>query len=405
MKLAAAAFAASLILAASSAEARTHRVEPGPSAQADLQAALSAARPGDVIRLDDGRYDLTAGLTLDVDRVTIRGAGEDETILSFSGQARGAEGLLITSDGVELRDFAVEDARGDAIVARDCQGIMVQDVRAEWTRGPNPQNGAHGISAVNCANVLFRGAIARGAAGAGLHVSQSRNVIVRDSFAERNVAGIAIENTWNADVFANLAAHNAAGVVVADLPGLAQKDGHSVRVFENRILENDSANFAPADTLAGGIPAGTGVLIVAGRNIHVFKNEIGGNGSANAFIAAYRGAIEDRDYNPLPRDIVIRDNELGRSGFAPAGDLAALAGVAAPDVLWDGATTYIAGGMPRTEVVRIVMRDNEKAGGGIGSFLSLGVPVAGSDYSEAQPDPGFPPLVEIAEPEEVEIDD
>jgi hypothetical protein len=80
-------------------------------------------------------------------------------------------------------------------------------------------------------------------------------------------------------------------------------------------------------------------------------------------------------------------------------------GVAMPDVLWDGATMYSVGGTPRIESVRIVVRDNRSSRTGRESFLSLGIPVAGAPFSEAAPDPTFPPLLPIAEPEQVRIRD
>lgn len=405
MRLAAIAFA--VLFVATGVEARTWRVEAGANAQADLQRALIAARPGDTVRLERGRYELTQGLSLDVDRVIIRGEGEDRSILSFTGQARGAEGLLVTSDGVELRDFAVENARGDAIKVRDCAGITFSGVRAEWTGGPSPENGAYGLYPVNCSNVLIENAIARGASDAGIYVGQSRNIIVRDSLAEYNVAGIEIENSYNADVFGNTTTHNTGGILVFDLPGLPQQGGHSIRVFENTIQANDTPNFAPAGNIVATVPTGTGVLIMANRDVHVFDNEIGEHGSANVIITAYRAEIADQNYNPLPRNIMIRDNRFGRSGFAPAGELQALgqAGVTMPDVLWDGADTYFAGGTPHSGPTRIVVRDNRGAGGGQGRFLSLGINVAGAPLNEAQPNPNFPPLLDLPEPEEVEIED
>jgi parallel beta-helix repeat protein len=405
MRLAAAALAVLVTIGA--AEARTWRIRPGPEAEQQLQTALIEARPGDTVQLARGRFELTSGLSLDVDRVTIRGEGEDRSILAFDNQRRGAEGLLVTSDGVVLRDFAVENARGDAIKVRDCNGITFRGVRAEWTRGPNPENGAYGLYPVNCTNVLIQDSIARGASDAGIYVGQSRNIIVRDNLAEYNVAGIEIENSFNADVFGNRARHNTGGILVFDLPGLPQKGGHSIRVFANTIGSNNTANFAPAGNIVASVPAGTGVLIMANRDVHVFDNEIGNNGTVNVLITAYRAEFDDRDYNPLPRSIVIRDNQFGAAGFAPAGDFAALtqAGVVLPDVLWDGANLYSVGGAPRMEASRIVVRDNRSARTGQATFLSLGLPVAGSPLSEAAPDPTFPPLLEIPEPEPVRIRD
>lgn len=399
------AAAAAALFAVGAAEARTWRIQPGPEAEQQLQTALIEAAPGDTVQLGRGRFELSAGLSLDVDRVTIRGEGESRSILSFDTQRRGAEGLLITSDNVTLRGFAVENARGDAIKARDCNGVTIREVRVEWTRGPHPENGAYGLYPVNCDNVLIERSIARGASDAGIYVGQSRNIIVRDNIAEFNVAGIEIENSFNADVFGNTVTRNTGGVLVFDLPGLPQKGGHSVRVFRNRIVNNDTPNFAPAGNIVAGVPTGTGVLIMANRNVHVFDNDIADNGTVNVLVSAYRNAFDDADYNPLARDVVIRNNRFGNTGFAPAGDLAALAqmGVPIPDVIWDGATMYSAGGAPRSEVVRIVVRDNSSTRTGQGSFLSLGLPVAGSPLTEAAPDPTPPPLLAVPEPPQVRI--
>jgi len=389
------------------ADARTWRVRAGENAEQDLQRALIEARPGDTVRIGRGRFELSAGLSLNVDRVTIRGEGHDETILSFNNQRRGAEGLLVTANDTVLRDFAVENARGDAIKARDCDGITIQGVRVEWTRGPHQDNGAYGLYPVNCSDVMIRDSIARGASDAGIYVGQSRNIIVRDNLAEFNVAGIEIENSYNADVFGNTATNNTGGILVFDLPGLPQQGGHSVRVYENEIIGNNTPNFAPAGNIVATVPAGTGVLIMANRDVHVFDNEIADHGTVNVLVTSYRAEFQDASYNPLPRNIMIRDNEFGNVGYQPAGDLAALAqlGLGMPDVIWDGATLYSAGGTPRSESVNIVMRDNRSTRNRNGSFLSLGLNVAGSPFSEAAPDPSFPPLVELEEPERVEIND
>src|SRR5690606_5714773 len=58
---------------------------------ATLQAALTAAKPGETILLPEGTFQLTDGLSLDVDGVTLRGAGQDKTILDFAGQEGAGE--------------------------------------------------------------------------------------------------------------------------------------------------------------------------------------------------------------------------------------------------------------------------------------------------------------------------
>ena len=57
--------------------AQTPSIEPGEGAQEALQEALILAEPGDEIVLAAGRYRITDGLSLDVDGLTLRGAGMD----------------------------------------------------------------------------------------------------------------------------------------------------------------------------------------------------------------------------------------------------------------------------------------------------------------------------------------
>ncbi|MEO8114025.1 MAG: parallel beta-helix domain-containing protein, partial [Phenylobacterium sp.] len=216
---------AAAVLAAGAAHAKTLAVAPGPDAQERLQTALLDAKSGDVVRLAAGRYELTDGLSLDVDGVTIRGAGPAATVLSFKGQKSSGEGLLITSDRATVRDLALEDTRGDGIKAKGSDQISFINVRVEWTGGPKETNGAYGVYPVSSTNVLIDRVVVRGASDAGIYVGQSKTIVLKRSLAEFNVAGIEIENSMNADVFDNVATHNAGGILVFDLPGLPQMGG------------------------------------------------------------------------------------------------------------------------------------------------------------------------------------
>ena len=179
--------------------------------------------------------------------------------------------------------------------------------------------------------------------------------MVRNSRAEFNVAGIEIENSMFADVHDNVATRNAGGVLVFDLPNLPQMGGHSTRVFRNRIVDNDTPNFAPKGNIVAGVPTGTGVMVMANRNVHVFDNEISGNQSAGVMLVSYTQAFNDPTYNPLPRDIVVRDNRIGRNGWDPqfpgGPEIAKALGGPLPPVIWDGVTTVP--GQPATARVRL----------------------------------------------------
>ncbi len=328
-------------LFATPAVAKTISVAPGPDVQTRLQEALIDAAPGDVVQLGKGRFVLTDGLSLDVNKVTVRGAGPENTILDFKGQKGAGEGLLVTSDDVVLRDFAVQDARGDAIKSKGADRIVYYNLEVEWTGGPKATNGAYGIYPVSSEDVLIDGVIVKGASDAGIYVGQSKRIIVRNSLAMFNVAGIEIENSYEADVHDNIATKNAGGILVFDLPNLPQMGGHSVRIYDNVVVENDTPNFAPKGNIVASVPTGTGVMVMANRDVHVFDNTLSDNATTNVMVVAYRQRFTDKTYNPLPRNVVVRDNQHGRAGWKPdfpgGAQLAAAMGGSLPPVFWDGA--------------------------------------------------------------------
>ena len=90
------------------------------------------------------------------------------------------------------------------------------------------------------------------------------------------MAGIEIENSYFADVFNNIATNNTGGILVFDLPGLPQQGGHHVRVFNNKIINNNTDNFAPEGNIVGEVPRGTGVIVQANSLVDIFENTIKG---------------------------------------------------------------------------------------------------------------------------------
>jgi parallel beta-helix repeat protein len=325
------------------AAAKTIPVAAGDNAQERLQEALILAEPGDVVQLGAGVFKLTDGLSLDVAGVTVRGAGIDDasgTILDFTGQLGSGEGLLVTSDDVLLVDFAVINSKGDGIKSKGADRIVYHRLRVEWTAGPKESNGAYGIYPVESTDVLVDSVYVRGASDAGIYVGQSRNIIVRDSIAVENVAGIEIENSYDADVTGNIATRNTGGILVFDLPNLPQMGGRDVRVFDNIVTGNMTPNFAPKGNIVASVPTGTGVLVMANRNVAVFDNVLDDHGTANIMVIGYRYPFEDPKYDPLPRGVVAFGNQHGRAGFAPAmeggKELAAALGGSLPPILWDG---------------------------------------------------------------------
>ena len=318
-------------------------IQPSLNAYEEIQEALILAEPGDIIRLTSGTYNLEDSLSLDVDNVQIEGEGMNQTILDFKNQQSGAQGLSVTSDNVTLQDFSVQDAKGDAIKVKGVTNIKFLRVKTEWTDGPKSENGAYGLYPVESKNVLIDGCIAIGASDAGIYVGQSQNIIVRNSRAEFNVAGIEIENSYYADVYDNVATNNTGGILVFDLPSLPQQGGHHVRVFNNKSVGNNTDNFAPEGNIVGEVPRGTGIIIQANSDVEIFNNIIGDNDTVNIAVVTYGSDTDDEEYYPHPKSIQIHGNEFGPTGYNPdtsKGELAQilfdLSGGDMPDIFWDG---------------------------------------------------------------------
>ncbi len=348
-------------------------IEPSDNSQEEVQTALIELSSGDILTLSPGTFVFEDGLSLDVDEVIVRGSGINETILDFKNQMSGAQGLLVTSDQVTLKDFAVTDAKGDAIKVIGAEGINMINLKTEWTGGPKTTNGAYGLYPVESTEVLIDGCVAIGASDAGIYVGQSKNIIVRNSVAQYNVAGIEIENSYYADVYDNLASHNTGGILVFDLPDLPQQGGRHVRVFRNKVIDNDTDNFAPEGNIVGEVPRGTGIIIQANSDVEVFDNDISGNGTVNVSIVTYSNETQDENYYPHPRSIQIHGNRFGEGGFDPdieTGELAAilfeLSGGNMPDIFWDGVlpTSQIIFGQPDEE--RLILSNNGDA-----TFLTI----------------------------------
>lgn len=315
--------------------------------QKDLQARLIKAKPGTVIEIPAGTYQLDRSLSLKVSGVTLKGAGMDKTILNFKGQKAGAEGLLVDASDFTIEDLALEDTKGDALKVVGGKNIVIRNVRTEWTNGPATENGAYGIYPVQTENTLIEGAVAIGASDAGIYVGQSRNVVVRNSRAERNVAGIEIENTIGADVYDNVATGNTGGILVFNMPNL-QQPGHGTRVYRNQVKDNDHDNFGHKGTPVASVPAGSGVVINSNDDVEIFDNDIGGHRTANVIVSSYfstgyTNLSTSESFDPYPERIYIHGNRFGPGGDSPDNlELKALKlakfglNGRLPDILWDG---------------------------------------------------------------------
>lgn len=278
-----------------------------------LQSLLTMAEDGSTIEFPEGTFFLSNHLQLEGKKnVTLRGAGQGKTVLSFNSQKQKQAGLKIAhSRNIVLEQLTLEDAQGELLQCQQVNGLTVRDITAQWTGGPKASNGSSALSSVQCKNVQIERCTLIGASQAGIYIEQSDSVWVSNCMTKQNVAGIEIVNTNHAWVWKNKAFDNTGGILICDLPGLMQKSAGYVKVYDNLITRNNLRNHAPKGDPMGELPPGTGLLILAGREIEVSQNKIWDNRTASTAILSYsRAQTPNRDtaYNPYPSRIFIHDN-------------------------------------------------------------------------------------------------
>lgn len=277
-----------------------------------LQEQMIEVEEGGVIEIPEGTYQFTSDLTMrDVKNVTIKGAGMDKTIINFGKQTEGAQGFYIKADGVTISDMTIQDLSGDGIKVHESKDVTIRNVKVEWTAGSSSENGAYALYPVLCDGLLIEKCELYNASDAGIYAGQSRNVILRDNYASKNVQGIAIENCDVVDVYNNTCEGNACGIAFYNLPDLVLKRGTNVRIHHNTIRNNNHDNFGDPGAIVGVLPGGTGSFILAGRNVEMDHNTFSNHKTTSTGIISYQlteRPISDSLYYPFSTAIHIHDN-------------------------------------------------------------------------------------------------
>src|SRR6185436_2735002 len=310
--------------------AQTLTVKAGES----IQAAVDRARPGDTIEVMPGVYH--EEVKIDLDNITLRGIKADTPAPGgvsrpmLDGQGKLSDGVLATGSNFRMDNFDLRDYIANGVVAQHARNVTFQNLNIDKT-------GLYGVYPVSCTGVTIERCVATGIADAALYVGQSRDIVVRDSEAYNNVTGIEIENSVNALVENNYVHDNTGGILVFILPNNPSKVGHNCIVRNNRVINNNHANFGNPNSIVSNVPPGTGVMVMAADNNEVTGNEIRGNDCYGGAVFSLEVAFpkgSSFDVGATPENNWIHDNTYSDNGRNPAGALAR-AGIKGADLVWD----------------------------------------------------------------------
>jgi len=303
-----------------------HSYSFAPGQEDDIRKALIQIEDSTEIQLAAGTYTFEKlSIKGKLTRVTLKGAGKEETILDFSDQQSGGEGLRIDYvNDLTIEGLTLQESSGDLLKFTECRGVLINDVGTVWAGEPDSANGGYGIYPVLCHDVIIEHSYARGASDAGIYVGQTVGAIVRHCKAEYNVAGIEIENTQNAEVYDNEASNNTGGLLIFDLPGL-KYDGKNTVARNNHIHDNNYRNFARASNSVSGVgnvPPGTGVMILRTSDLELHNNRIENNNTMSLGILSYVTVdptiLQIRpDFDPIPKNVNIHDNTISKGEDFP----------------------------------------------------------------------------------------
>ena len=357
----------------------------------EILKAFILAEDNSTIELPEGHFLFSQSLSLDnKKRVIIKGKGMDKTVLSFKGQTQGAEGIKITnSQNIVLQDFSIEDAAGDNLKVSDTDTLTIKRIRTAWTGKVSTENGAYGIYPVLSSNILIEECEAIAASDAGIYVGQSKNVKIKNNKAYYNVAGIESENSTNVEIHNNEIFQNTSGLLIFDLPGLTVY-GKNIKAFDNQIFDNNQINFGVPGSIVSSVPKGTGVIIMATKNVDFFNNNVSNHKTSNLAIVSYKVFAADKDlesgsqisktasegirlidsefekdkgYNPYPGRVYIHDNKFSNTYRFPtlSNDFGKLwyikNNARIPDIVYDGILPE--GIKLNSNEVRICVKNND----------------------------------------------
>ena len=302
-----------------------------------IQAAVDRARPGDVIEVMPGIY--KEEVKVDLDNITLRGVkheilpGDTTGRVArpiLDGDKKLSDGVLATGSNFVIENFDIQHYIANGVVAQHARNVTFRNLKIDDT-------GLYGVYPVSCTGVRIERCVATGIADAALYVGQSRDIVVRDSEAYNNVTGIEIENSVNAVVENNNVHDNTGGILVFILPNNPSKVGYNCVVRNNRVINNNHANFANPNSIVANVPPGTGVMVMAADNTEVTGNEIRGNDCYGVAVFSLEVAFEKGtafDVGAVPENNWIHDNTYSDNGRNPAGALKR-AGIKGADLVWD----------------------------------------------------------------------
>jgi parallel beta-helix repeat protein len=291
-----------------------HEVRDGDS----IQAAVAAAQSGDVIKIFPGTYHET--VYIDKDDIVLSGVVIEGVWPVMEGASKLNDAVLYSGNDITVENLQIQHFKGNAIMGQAGNNFLIRNNNIIDT-------GVYGIFPEFGTNGLVTHNVLSGIEDAAIYIGMCDNIHVSHNEVFNNVAGIEIENSRHSIVENNYAHDNTGGILVFITPGLPIKTTFDTIVRNNFIVNNNTPNFGIPGSTVSGIPAGTGILNMAGDQTTIEGNIITGNQVIGILITDHMNAPSvtlDPDADPNSDEISILDNLMWNNGYDTIPEITAL---------------------------------------------------------------------------------
>jgi cytochrome c peroxidase len=307
-----------------STPARIVEVRPGES----IQEAVDKAGRNGIVRIYPGTYH--ENVLVIHHSVTIEGVVRNGKRPVLDGRNLLPDAISGLGNNFKVANLEICNYQGNGVVVHKARNVVFRNLVLHNT-------GLYGVYPIECDGVLVEDCKVSGARDAGIYVGQSRNIVVRRNEAFQNVTGIEIENSVNAIVEDNYVHNNTGGILVFLLPFNPSKVQDGCIVRRNRVINNNTPNFADPGAIVSNVLKGTGIMLLAADNTEVYENEVVGNGTFGIMTIGLRLLFPPPtplDVDPNPDGNRIYNNILRDNGKDPDERLKRF-GIPPVDLLWD----------------------------------------------------------------------
>ncbi|MFJ8229096.1 right-handed parallel beta-helix repeat-containing protein [Streptomyces sp. NPDC094448] len=271
-----------------------------------ISAAVSLARPGDLVLVAPGVY--RESVRINTERITLR--GESRAGVVIDGQVRRPNGVVVTAPGVAVENLTVRNnTHNGVLVTGSAAAVTGLPGSGGYDTGDEPvnllksflvshvtavRNGLYGIYAFSAQNGVIERSYTSGGADSGIYVGQCKpcRIVVRDNISELNAVGY--ENTnAGGDLYV------VGNRLVGNRVGLTTSSDHQEKLLPQRdaviagnLIADNQQRQTPEQADGGW---GIGIGVDGGSDNRFIRNRVTGNTSAGLVITATADLTADRN--------------------------------------------------------------------------------------------------------------